>query len=72
MYSSRKLTRTQGGAGGSREWHSWSQAHPGQGASTPLLWEGGGGQAELLASASSCPSPRPEGLPLMAPCTGEG
>lgn len=73
MYSSRKPTRTQGGAGGSRECRSQSQAHPGQGASTPLLWEGVGGQAEVLTSASSCPSPWPEWRdPLMAPCTEKG
>lgn len=73
MYSSGKPTRTRGGAGGSREQHSWRQARPGQGPGTPLLWEGGGGQAELLAFASGCPSPRPEQRdPLMAPCTREG
>lgn len=73
MYSSRKLTRTRGGAGGSREQYSRSQACPGQGAGTPLLWEGEGGQPELLTSASGCLSPRPEQRdPPMAPCTGEG
>lgn len=73
MYSSRKPTRTRGGAGGSREWHSQSQAQPWQGAGTLPLWEGGEGQAELLVSASSCPSPQWEQRdPPMAPCRGEG
>lgn len=57
MYSSRKLTRTREGAGGSMEWHSWSQTCPGQGAGSLWLWEGGGGQAGLPASASKCLGP---------------
>lgn len=71
--SSRKPSRTREGAGGSTEWHSWSQTCPGQGTGSLWLWEGGGGQTGLPASASKCLSPWLEQrFPLVAPCTGEG
>lgn len=54
------------------EWDSWSQTCSGQGTGSLCLWEGGGGQAGLPASASKCPGPWLEQrFPLMAPCTGE-
>lgn len=70
MYSSRpKHEKGQEAAG----WHSWSQTCPGQGGDSLWLWEGGGGQAGLPASASKCLGPWLEQrFPLMAPCTGEG
>lgn len=73
MYSSRKPTRTREGAEGSREWHNWSQTCLGQGTGSLWLWEGGGGQAGLPASASKCLSPWLEQrFTQMVPCTREG